>query len=70
MELKDSERQAFNCQSYEVQIRELSDQCHSYDQELSEYKEEIEKLNDIAQQLYDELEECKEKYSDLDPMIS
>lgn len=45
VELKDCQRQAFNCQSYEVQIRELTDQCYNYDQELSEYKEEVEKLN-------------------------
>lgn len=53
--LKDSERQAFNCQSYEVQIRELTDQCHDYDIEVMEYKEEIEKLNMISQKLYEEL---------------
>lgn len=41
VELKDTERQAFNCQSYEIQIRELSDQCHNYDLELADYKEEV-----------------------------
>lgn len=53
MALKDYEHQVFNAQNFEVQIKELTDQCYNYDQELSEYKDEVDKLNLISQNLYE-----------------
>jgi chromosome segregation ATPase len=68
--LKDSEKQTFNCQSYEIQIRELTDQCHEYDVELAEYRSEVEKLNVVLEKLYEELEDWKSKYQDFDPQLA
>lgn len=70
MALKDSEKQAFNCQSYQIQIRELTDKCNEYDMSLNEYRDEIEKLSLVSQKLYDELEEWKVRYSEFDPLLN
>lgn len=67
--LKDAERQQFNLQNYEVQIRELTEKCHVYEMEREEYREEVEKLNIICEKLYEELEIMKARFADIDPTI-
>lgn len=59
--IKDFERQIFNAQNYEVQIRELTEKCFAYELEREKYSEENEKMNLICHQLYTELEETKRK---------
>ena len=45
VKIKDFERQIFNAQNYEVQIRELTEKCFSLEMERGKLMEEIEKLN-------------------------
>lgn len=66
VKIKDFERQIFNAQNYEVQIRELTEKCFAYEMEREKYQEENEKLNLICHQLYTELEETKRKYAEVD----
>ncbi len=66
IKIKDFERQIFNAQNYEVQIRELTEKLFGYEMERTKYQEENEKLNVICHQLYTELEELKRKYSEID----
>ena len=66
VKIKDFERQIFNAQNYEVQIRELTEKCYGIEMERVRALEEIEKLNMISQQLYSELEEMKRKYAEVD----
>jgi predicted RNase H-like nuclease (RuvC/YqgF family) len=66
IKIRDFERQIFNAQNYEVQIRELTEKCFSYESERSKYLEENEKLNLICHQLYTELEEIKRRFAEVD----
>jgi len=52
IKIKDFERQIFNAQNYEVQIRELTEKCFAYENERAKHLEEEEKLNLICGQLY------------------
>ena len=40
IKIKDFERQIFNAQNYEVQIRELTEKCFAYENERGMYLEE------------------------------
>lgn len=66
IKIKDFERQIFNAQNYEVQIRQLTEKLFSYEHEKETYISEIEKLNVICHQLYTELEDMKRKYAQVD----
>lgn len=39
IKIKDFERQIFNAQNYEVQIRELTEKCFAYEMEREKYQE-------------------------------
>lgn len=70
VKLRDIEKLNFNCQNYEVQIRELTDRVYSYERSREQYLEENEKMNLICQQLYGELEEFKRKLQGVDFTLS
>ena len=63
---KEQERQLFNAQSYDVQIRELTEKCFAQERDLDEFREEYEKLNKICETLYHENEMLKKKLDETD----
>ena len=64
--LKENERQMFNYQNYEVQIRELTEKCFSLEREREEYRDEIDKLSKICETLYHENETLKARIQEND----
>ena len=42
----------FNSSSFEVQIKQLSEKCTIYENELSEYRQQLEKMNKICETFY------------------
>lgn len=64
--LKEFERQIFNAENFEVQIKELTDKCAQSEDEIGEYRDELDKMNKICETLYHENETLKSKLKDTD----
>lgn len=50
--LRDAERQISNSLSYEVQIRELTENCHQLEQQQGEYQHQVEQMSLACNALY------------------
>ena len=67
--LKDSERQIHNYQNYEVQIKELTENCHLLESQRINYQNQAEQMSLACNRLYEEMAEAKRHYdNDMEEM--
>ena len=57
--LKDADRQLINYQSYEIQIKELTENSHQIEMQNKDYQDELEKMSLACNNLYEELSSAK-----------
>ena len=66
MKVKEYERQLFNCDNYEIQIKELTDKCYRLESEKNSYREELFDNKQASELIINELEEVKKRYVNVD----
>ncbi len=67
VKLKDADRQIRNYLNYEVQIKELTENCHMLEEQRVNYQNQVEQMSLGCNSLFQELNDCKKQYErDLD----
>ena len=62
VQLKDSERQINNYLNYEVQIKELTENCHLLEEQRLNYQDQAEQMSLACNKLYQEMAEAKKSH--------
>lgn len=57
--LKDADRQIHNYLNYEVQIKELTENCHQLEEQRAHYQTQVEQMSLACNSLYQQLAEAK-----------
>jgi chromosome segregation ATPase len=60
--LKDSQRQVSNYLNYEVQIKELTENCHQLEEQRVNYQNQAEKMSLACNSLYEQMSDAKRQH--------
>lgn len=60
--LKDSQRQVSNYLNYEVQIKELTENCHLLEEQRLNYQNQAEKMSLACNSLYQQMSDAKRQH--------